>query len=594
MAKLLSSLPIGTKVKEANTKYYGQPIVFQMIDVNHAGYPANSITLLTDKSIMLKSFDAKEASNPDTNRQNYGNNRYLHSNLRQWMNKEVNPWYAAQHSYDTPPNATNVNSGWNDYEAEAGFLSNFSAEMKAKLLLTTLTVAKNTVTDGGGSETVQDKVFFLSNTEVGLANENGVVEGSLFSIFNSDTARLAKPTAEAVANSEYTSTSLTANDPWHWWLRTPYAGYSNNARVVNSSGSLSNTIAYYGHFGVRPALNLSSDIMVSDTADANGVYTIEWNQAPVISGQDADLGAQPSPLQQDYSVTEPDGDTFSIVEKVNGSVLRSINGATSGATYTLDLTSIWGDLALGSHVATITATDSKNASAERTYTFEKTNQSADAPLMVFPLTNMRTNTDPYARFTIGSDYEGDSQTFKAQVADDSGFSQGLVEITTGFELNQGGVWEPLTEATNIDAGKEARVQLPTLTLNTEKFLRVGAVDSGSLSTSWSTVQKFRVGDILEVTTDPFAADYRPARLNVIDKKVIDQNIEEMKVYACNNALDAAPTWEDITVEYNSGDEYLFINETKTAAQWAVSVKYYVKAGTATGEISISAHGGGLT
>src|SRR5690606_23277787 len=100
-------------------------------------------------------------SGGNTDRSNYGNNRYLHSNIRQWLNKDTSPWYQSQHSYDNPPNNANVWSNRNEYDAEQGFLANFSNELKTKLLPTRLTVVKPS-TDGGGTEQVTDKVFLLS------------------------------------------------------------------------------------------------------------------------------------------------------------------------------------------------------------------------------------------------------------------------------------------------------------------------------------------------------------------------------------------------------------------------------------------------
>lgn len=372
MAKLLSTLPVGTKVKDANTKYYGKPIIFQVLDKNHPGYPANSVTLLTERMITLKSFDAMEPANSDASRRSYGNNRYAHSNIRQWLNKDSSPWYAAQHGADQAPSAANVWTGHNPYDQEAGFLANFSTDLKAKLLTTTLTVAKNTVTDGGGSETVQDKVFLLSNTEVGLANENSIAEGSVFPGFTSDAARVAYPTAEAVVNSSYTNASLNANSGWYWWLRTPNAGYSYSSRSVYSSGSLNNYSAYYGYYGVRPALNLPSEIFVSDAPDTDGAYIIQWNATPSISGSDSDLGEKTASFGVDYTVGDTDAaDTITVVEKIDGTAVRTINNAVRGQTYTFDLTGNWSGLSLGSHTMTITATDNNGASATRTYTFTK-------------------------------------------------------------------------------------------------------------------------------------------------------------------------------------------------------------------------------
>lgn len=279
---MLKNLPIGAKVKDTLTTYNGKPIIFTVMEHNHAGDPDNSTALITEKIITLKCFDAIEAGNSDSNRKQYGNNRYLYSNLKQWLNsdKAAGAWYSAQHSADASPTNVNVWSNYNEYDQEKGFLANFSTQLKEQLLTVTKRTAKNTVTDGGGYEDISGKVFLLSNTEVGLSNENGVAEGSLYSLFSTASNRQCKPTAEAVSKSEYTNSSLNANSNWYWWLRTPYASHSYLARIVNTDGSLNYNYAYRGNYGVRPACVVSSSILVSDTVDADGAYVIEFNSPP--------------------------------------------------------------------------------------------------------------------------------------------------------------------------------------------------------------------------------------------------------------------------------------------------------------------------
>ena len=268
----ISNLPVGALVKDITTKYYGSPIIWVIADKNHAGYPANSVTLLSKYILTLKCWDATEPSNSNSDRRNYGNNRYLYSNIRQWLNSAAaaGAWYSAQHAYDAPPNNANVYSNYNEYDAEAGFQNDFSANFRNALLSTSLTVVKASV-DGGGTETVADKVFLLSATEVGLADE-GYAEGSKLALFSDNASRLAYPTASCVSNSEYPYVS----SPWHWWLRTPYASNAHNARHVFSDGGLSRNGAYDGTRGVRPACNLPSSILVSDTPDEDGAYIIQW------------------------------------------------------------------------------------------------------------------------------------------------------------------------------------------------------------------------------------------------------------------------------------------------------------------------------
>lgn len=120
--------------------------------------------------ITLKCFDAKEPSNTNGDRRRYGNNRYSQSNIDQWLNSQAASWYSARHSYDAPPSNANVWSNYNEYDTEAGFLSNFEADFRNAILDAVIRVAKNTVTDGGGYEDITRKVFLLSNTEVGLSN----------------------------------------------------------------------------------------------------------------------------------------------------------------------------------------------------------------------------------------------------------------------------------------------------------------------------------------------------------------------------------------------------------------------------------------
>ena len=71
-------------------------------------------------------------------------------------------------------------------------------------------------------------------------------------------------TAEEYRNHRYSITNL---DNW-WWLATAWStasnGYSSYARRVSTDGTLNNRRAFYGHYGVRPALTLSSDIFVSN------------------------------------------------------------------------------------------------------------------------------------------------------------------------------------------------------------------------------------------------------------------------------------------------------------------------------------------
>ena len=194
MAKLLSALPVGSVVKSTNTKYNGK-VIRWIVGTQDT---ANGRTgLVAEKMITLKCFDAKEPSNTNSDRKNYGNNRHIYSNLLQWLNSNAaaGAWYSAKHSADAPPTNANVWNNYNEYDAWAGFLAMLDPKFVAELLTTTQTVARNTVTDGGSYETVTSKMFLPSTTEVGLANENNIAEGTLLALFSNDASRVAYPTA---------------------------------------------------------------------------------------------------------------------------------------------------------------------------------------------------------------------------------------------------------------------------------------------------------------------------------------------------------------------------------------------------------------
>lgn len=131
MPRLLSSLPVGSLVKDAESKYYGAPIIWKVMEHGHTGDPTGSSALVTEKIISLKAFDAQEPNNSNSDRKSYGNNRYLYANLLQWLNSDASAgkWYTVQHSADHAPDSASYVTH-NPYSAEAGFLSGFSETLK--------------------------------------------------------------------------------------------------------------------------------------------------------------------------------------------------------------------------------------------------------------------------------------------------------------------------------------------------------------------------------------------------------------------------------------------------------------------------------
>lgn len=109
-------------------------------------------------------------------------------------------------------------------------------------------------------QTLYRKGFSLSGTEVGSGGSG--TEGTKFSYFGSN--------ANRIAYHDETTTAV------FWWLRSSDSSDNNySAYRVDTDGSVYNYRAYYANYCARPALALSSEILVSDSPDSSGCYTIE-------------------------------------------------------------------------------------------------------------------------------------------------------------------------------------------------------------------------------------------------------------------------------------------------------------------------------
>ena len=284
MPQALSNLPVGAKVKfgkfQVNTED-AQPIVWTIVAKNHQctpAYPENAITLHATEILDLRCFDAKEPSNSNSDRRASGNNRYSVSNLDQWLNKDAagGAWYSPAHSADHSPDTTaGTGSYGTQYATRPGFLNGFTDDEKAAILSTTIRVVKP-ITDGGSYEDIARKVFLPSTTEVGLDNENNIPEGTAWGYYTSDTARIGYVTQQCFSNTLSSAKPSSKNTACDWWLRTPRYSFPDYVRNVRMNGTLSYVFAFHGDLGVRPALNLSSSLLVSDSTDVDGCYTFVW------------------------------------------------------------------------------------------------------------------------------------------------------------------------------------------------------------------------------------------------------------------------------------------------------------------------------
>lgn len=575
MSKALSALAVGATievpVKAAFQSFLGQKVVFKVADKNHSGYPASSVTLITDKIPFLLAFDAIEASNSDSNRKQYGNNRYLYANLLQWLNSTAaaGSWYSAKHSADAPPTAANVWSNHNPYSDKAGFLAMLDDRFVAALMDTTVTVVKNTVTDGGSYETVTAKMHLPSTTEVGLANENSIAEGVKLALFTNDTSRLAYPTAECVSNSTYTNSSLNTSAAWYYWLRTPYSGYSYHVRFVHSSGALSYNSAYYGHRGVRPLCNLNSSILVSDTTNASGNYEFQWNAAPStpsgISVPANCYSGQKIAVSWGAS-TDPEGDaiTYILERAINNGSYTQV-AATAARAYEDNVLTSWNTVKYR-----VKAKDSAgNESAYIT-------SSVSAVIHNQPPTISGQNAD------LGIKREGFSYAYTVDDPDGD-----IVTVVEKVDTKTLKTHTPtLGQSVNLTlAGNDF-----TSLTNAPHTITITATDSAGNEAVRTLTFTKAINSFVIYLENPLEAEQQPRRVNV----VVTRNIPAggtFKVEVTNNPFDPSPAWEDCTNAVLQGVAHVFDNTENAAVQFGLNVRVTVSRGEALSECWVSSIGG---
>lgn len=179
------------------------------------------------------------------------------------------------------------------------------------------------------------------------------------------------------------------------------------------------------------------------SAEITRTFRVIHNRPPTIDGTDGDLGSKSAPFSQTYTVTEPEGSSFTITEMLNGVTKRTFTG-TAGQQESFTITEDeWLRLDLGvQHEIRIRATDSQGLFSERVYTFTRTETE-----IVFELNY--DNPDVVAFFgTL------DAKPYRILVTLDAVVPEGadyIVEACNNF-YDVAPVWEDITNAVKAKRG----------------------------------------------------------------------------------------------------------------------------------------------
>ena len=225
------------------------------------------LILMSDLIVDFRPFDAKE-SGGDSNRQSSGNNRWLYSNIRQWLNSSRGPgaWFEKQHSYDNPPNTSNVETEGTEYQNRPGFLYYFTTEERALLKASSI-YTETSSTDGSKIDNDTVSVFLPSTKNLGAGG--GASSDFVFQAYSgsSQEERIAHAHRMACENTGWTG-APDYMSPVNYWTRSPYASHSHDVQSVHTDGSLYDCGAYRGLNGVRPCFLITTQGGYVSTLDS--------------------------------------------------------------------------------------------------------------------------------------------------------------------------------------------------------------------------------------------------------------------------------------------------------------------------------------
>lgn len=358
-------------------------------------------------------------------------------------------------------------------------------------------------------------------------------------------------------------------DRW-WWTATPDSPINSFVRNVISGGSLSSYYACDGYYGVRPLCNLKSEILVSDSPNSDGNYTVIYNSAPsappsitapatCYSGQNINISCA--------AATDPDGDalTYCFERSYNSGAWTQVQ-ASASRTFTEAVSTAWNTLKYR-----VRAKDSYgNYSAYTT--------SGDiAVIHNQPPVISGSNAD------LGTK-RGDF-TYQYSVTDPDGDTVNVVEKIDGKTI-------ATKNAITLGATQTLSVSGNTFTAltNAQHTITITATDSaGNSAVRTLTFTKSIAGFVITLSA-PLEANSQPTRANIKVTRDIPAG-GTFKVEATNNPFDASPVWEDCTNAVVQGVAHVFTNKINTAAQYGMNIRVTVQRGDALTACWVSGIGG---
>lgn len=168
-----------------------------------------------------------------------GNNRWKESAIRQHLNSDAvaGSVWAPQNHWDRPPS-------WKD--STEGFMNGLETSFTNYVADVEIDTYRNTVCDGGGLDTTDDKFFLAGRNELFFPQE-GADNGVAFELYKQESI-----SSIAHVGADPIRVKKTSGSAAYWWLRSPIVGLAHLVRVVSPTGENLTDYAY-SSYGVAPA-----------------------------------------------------------------------------------------------------------------------------------------------------------------------------------------------------------------------------------------------------------------------------------------------------------------------------------------------------
>lgn len=253
MAKKIRELPCGAKIKFGAYSVEGEGAH----KLKWIKTQPNDTIFITEYIEDFRAFDTREPDNPVNSIARNGNGDYTVSNIDSFLNCKDETWYTPRHEYDQSP----------AYHVHQGFLAHFYSWEIDAIKEREIVIAEAHTE----KEVISRKVFLPSITEITGRRNGEIEEGQHWQYFKEST-RAARPTKQSTTRSD--APVCNPVEYWYYWLRSHRQNEVAYVYYIDTSGSYSYVSAREHSVGIRPALEINPETLISNEPDEEGYYEV--------------------------------------------------------------------------------------------------------------------------------------------------------------------------------------------------------------------------------------------------------------------------------------------------------------------------------